>query len=179
MNRNAARDEIRRLREDGARWIRPQQIAPLSEVTLKAMLTMLLRHPPLRAVAWFRLANATRHLGVRGTSGWVQRRLLRLYGLELAPGTEVGGGLYIAHPVGCVLVASRIGRNATVIGQVTFGTRNDARWPSIGDDCFFGVGCRVLGGIEVGDGAQVGANAVVVRDVAAKSTVVGIPARPI
>ena len=160
MDLEAARRELRRFEADCARWVRPQQFAPVEEVTPLLVLRMLARHVPLRAVGWFRLANALRHVGVRGTSGWIQRRLLRLYGLELAPGSDIGGGLYIAHPVGCVLVAERVGENATVISQVTFGTRTDARWPRIGDHCFFGAGARVLGGIEIGDGASVGANAV-------------------
>lgn len=109
-------------------------------------------------------------------SGYVQRRLLRVHGLELAPSTPVGGGLYIAHPVGCVLHAASIGDDVTVIGQVTLGTRGDGRWPVIGDGVFVGVGARILGGITVGSGAVIGANAVVIADVPAGATAVGIPA---
>jgi len=112
-------------------------------------------------------------------AGWVQRRLLRLYGLELSPGAPVGGGLYIAHPVGCTLFAEHLGTNVTVISSVTFGTRGDNGWPTIGDRVFVGTGARVLGGIEIGDDAMIGANAVVVRSVPCKTTVVGIPAKPI
>ena len=130
-------------------------------------------------MAWFRIATLLWRYGVPGFKGWTQRRLLRLYGLELSPGQHIDGGLYVAHPVGCVLFADRIGSNVTVIGQVTFGTRTDGRWPSIGDDVFVGVGARVLGGISIGDRAQIGANAVVVHDVAPGTTVVGIPARPV
>ena len=107
----------------------------------------------------------------------MQRRLLRVYGLELAPSTPVGGGLYIAHPVGCVLHAASIGENVTVIGQVTFGYANDARWPTIGDRAYLGVGARVLGGVTIGADARVGANAVVLGDVPPGSTAVGVPAR--
>ena len=128
-------------------------------------------------MAWFRAGCLANELRVRGVTGWVQRRLLRVHGLELRPGAQVDGGLYIAHPVGCVLEAESIGRNVTVISQVTFGTREDALWPIIGDDAFFGVGCRILGGITIGDGARIGANAVVIGDVPAGATAVGIPAR--
>jgi len=165
------------FRRDVARWIRPQQVADPSEVSAIGTAKLLLRHPPLRAMAWFRFAQWCRARNIRGVGAYVQRRLLRLYGLELAPSTPVGGGLYIAHPVGCVLHAESIGENVTVIGQVTFGTRTDARWPVIGDGAFIGVGARVLGGITIGTGAQIGANAVVVTDVPAGATAVGIPAR--
>lgn len=168
-----------RFRQDAARWIIPQEVAPLEQVTLAKLCMLLLRHPPLRAMAWFRFGTVMWVLRVPGLPGWTQRRLLRLYGLELLPSADIAGGLYIAHPVGCVLVAERIGSDVTVIGQVTFGTRTDNRWPIIGDRTFVGAGARVLGGITLGDGATVGANAVVVRDVAAGTTVVGIPAKPV
>ena len=76
-----------------------------------------------------------------------------------------------------MLHAESIGENVTVVGQVTFGTRNDARWPVISDEAFIGVGARVLGGIRIGCRATVGANAVVVADVPDGATAVGIPAR--
>ena len=129
-------------------------------------------------MAWFRIGWSAWKLGVPLIPGWVQRRLLRLYGLELVPSNDIGGGFYIAHPVGSVLVAESIGTNVTVISQATFGTRTDNRWPAIGDEVFVGAGARVLGGVTVGRGALIGANAVVVADVAPATTVTGVPARP-
>jgi serine O-acetyltransferase len=175
--RPALFEAIADFRKDAARWVRPQEIAAAHEVTPAVVLRLLVRHIPLRAMAWFRLASLLQLLGAPLVAGWTQRRLLRLYGLELMPGGKIGGGFYIAHPVGCVLVADRIGSNVTVIGQVTFGTRTDSRWPSIGDGVFVGAGARVLGGITIGDRAQIGANAVVVHDVPPDTTVVGVPAR--
>jgi serine O-acetyltransferase len=165
------------FRHDVARWVRPQEVADLSEVTPITTVKLLVRHLPLRAVAWYRFGAACRDAGVRGVAGYVQRRLLRVYGLELAPSTPCEGGLYIAHPVGCVLHAASIGANVTIVGSVTFGTRTDERWPVIGDRAFIGIGARVLGGITIGEDAEIGANAVVIHDVAPGDTVVGIPAR--
>lgn len=177
MNASIAADHWRRLQMDAARWIRPQEIADVATLRTSMVVRLTARHPPLRAMAWFRFGSMLRDLGVRGVPSWVQRRLLRLYGLELIVGADVGGGLYIAHPVGCVLAARTIGANVTVISQVTFGTRDDGEWPTIGDETFFGAGSRVLGGVHVERGARVGANAVVLDDVEPGRTVVGIPAR--
>lgn len=127
-------------------------------------------------MVWLRFAAAAQQAGIRGVGSWTQRRLLTRFGLEVSPSTSIGGGLYIAHPVGCVLHAASIGTNVTVIGSVTFGTRNDETWPTIGDGAFLGVGARVLGGITIGAHARVGANAVVLTDVAPATTVVGVPA---
>ena len=179
MTRSTAASNWERFRLDAPRWIRPQQVGNVDELTPALVASLLARHPPLRALAWFRLGSTLHAYGIRVAPSWVQRRLLRLYGLELVISAEIGGGLYIAHPVGCVLVGETIGSNVTVISQVTFGTRTDGRWPTIGDETFFGAGSRILGGIKVGRGAQVGANAVVVADVMPGTTVVGVPARPV
>ena len=153
------------LRRDAARWVQPQGFSDPQLVTPMVLTRLLLRHPSLRATTWMRIGTAASEVGVRGFPSWVQRRLLRLYGIELQVGAEVGGGLYIAHPVGCVLAADSIGDDVTVISQVTFGTRDDGRWPTIGDRTFFGAGCRILGGVTIGTGARIGANAVVLTDV--------------
>ncbi len=176
MNLDQLRSSMALLKCDAARWVQPQQFADPKSVTSTTLVRLLFRHPPLRAMAWFRLGTAASRLGIRGLPSWAQRRLLRLYGLELRVGADIGGGLYIAHPVGCVLAAETIGNDVTVISQVTFGTRDDGRWPTIGDRTFFGAGARILGGVTIGDGARVGANAVVIHDVLAGSTVVGVPA---
>jgi serine O-acetyltransferase len=178
-SRHVFEEQLHRFRMDVARWIRPQEVADLSLVTVPVTMKLLYRHLPLRAMAWYRLACWAKLRGIPGLPGYVQRRLLRHYGLELSPGNHIAGGLYIAHPVGCTLAADRIGANVTVVADVTFGARNEYEWPRIGNDVFIGAGARIIGGIEIGDGALVGANAVVVKDVPAGGTVVGIPARPL
>ncbi len=99
-----------------------------------------------------------------------------LFGIEIGSGTEIGPGLYIAHPYGTVLMAGRIGANATFIHAVTVGMRNEWEFPVIGDGVFVGAGARVLGGIKLGDGCSIGANAVVIHDIPAGATAVGVPA---
>ena len=98
-------------------------------------------------------------------------------GLDLG-GTDIGPGLFISHGQGTILSAERIGANLWVHQGVTIGWdyRGDRR-PIIGDDVFIGAGAKILGAVTVGDGARIGANAVVVSDVPAGATAVGIPAR--
>lgn len=166
--------------QDAARWIVPEEFHDPALLTPRSLALLLLRHPPLRAMAWMRFGGFLEERGVRGAPSYIQRRLLRLYGLELEPGRHVQGGCYLAHPVGCVLRAGRIGSNATIIGSVTLGANQDRRLsPTIGDNVFLGVGCRVLGDITLGDNVKVGANAVVLADVDDDTTVVGIPAKPV
>ena len=105
------------LTMDVCRWVRPEEVADRSEVNLLVIAKLLYRHPPLRAMAWFRLATLMHRRKVKLVPGILQRRLLRLYGLELVPGARIGGGLYIAHPVGCVIVVEFDGHERVADGQ--------------------------------------------------------------
>lgn len=162
---------------DAQRWVTPGEIADRSVMTLPRVLKLLFRHMPLRAMLWFRIGSWCKERGIPGIPGLTQRHLYSAHGLEIWIGAEIGGGLYIAHPIGTVIAVDRMGDNCSVIASATLGLRNDRSFPDIGNNVFIGAGARVLGGVRVGDGAIVGANAVVVDDVPAGATVVGIPAR--
>ena len=92
-------------------------------------------------------------------------------------GAEFGPGFVLIHATGVVINGGvRGGSNLHVEHQVTIGAER-RQCPTLGDDVFLGAGAKVLGSVTIGDGARVGANAVVVRDVPAHCTVVGVPAR--
>jgi serine O-acetyltransferase len=167
------------FKEDVQRWVIPQQIADPAEITLLKTVQLLWRHPPLQAMALFRLGSWCKAKRIPLIAGLIQQWLFFCYGLEISPGAAVGGGLYIAHPQGTVISAAAIGRNCTIIASVTIGMRNEWAFPQIGDDVFIGAGARVLGDVVVGDGAMIGANAVVIHDVPPGTTAVGVPARMI
>ena len=92
-------------------------------------------------------------------------------------GAEFGPGFVLIHSTG-VVINGRVlgGANVLIEHQVTIGAERNAS-PQLGSDIFLGAGAKLLGDLRVGDGARVGANAVVVDDVPAHTTVVGIPAR--
>ncbi len=97
----------------------------------------------------------------------------------IGSGVEFGPGFVIMHPVG-VIVNSRVrGQRRIVIESGVVIGSEKGNTPIIGNDVFIGSGAKVIGGVTVGDGAKIGANAVVVKDVAEQTTVVGIPAKPI
>ncbi len=165
------------FKQDVQRWLVPQQVADPSLVSWRTTLKLLWKHMPLQAMFWFRFGSWCASKGLPFMKGFTQRLLFSFYGLEISPGTDIDGGLYIAHPIGTVISARHIGQNCTIIASVTIGMRNTWEFPVIGDDVFIGAGARVLGGIQVGDGALIGANAVVIDDVPAGATAVGVPAR--
>src|SRR5262245_20057197 len=95
----------------------------------------------------------------------------------IARAAGFGPGFVLIHATGVVMNGSvRGGVNVKLEQQVTIGAERRQR-PVLGDDVFIGAGAKVIGSLTIGDGARVGANAVVVHDVPAHSTVVGIPAR--
>jgi serine O-acetyltransferase len=165
------------FKQDVQRWIYPEKIADPSLVNLKTTLKLLLHHMPLRAMLLFRFGSWCMQRGIRFLPGMIQRLIYFFYGLEIAPGADIGGGLYIAHPIGTVIMVERMGSNCSIIASVTLGLRNDHTFPTLGDNVFVGAGARILGGIYIGDGAKIGANAVVLDDIPAGATAVGIPAK--
>lgn len=165
------------FKQDAARWVIPQQVTDPSKLTIQNIIRMLFIFMPLRAMFWFRLGSWLTQKRFPFAKGLFQRMLFRQFGLEITPGSDIAGGLYIAHPIGCVLSPKRIGKNCTIIHSVTIGMRNEWAFPEIGDNVFIGAGARILGGIRIGNNAVIGANAVVIHDVPDGATVVGIPAR--
>ena len=92
-------------------------------------------------------------------------------------GAEFGPGFVILHSMGIVINSQvRGGRSVILEHGVTIGSEK-GRSPVLGDDVYVGAGAKIIGAIEIGTGAKVGANAVVVDDVPPLSTVVGIPAK--
>lgn len=89
---------------------------------------------------------------------------------------EIGGGLYIQHGFATMVSAVSLGENCWINQQVTIGYNGHGRPPIIGDNVMITCGAKVLGSITVGDGAIIGANAVVIRDVEPGAKMGGVPA---
>jgi len=96
---------------------------------------------------------------------------------------EIAHGFVIPHGYVVIDGDVRIGRDCTINPWVTIGLSGSRRWgfdkrgPHLGDRVFVGTGAKILGPVTIGDGARIGANAVVIDDVPAGTTVVGVPAR--
>jgi serine O-acetyltransferase len=110
-------------------------------------------------------------------------RLIRRYNIFVSKTTKIGKGLILPHPTGIILgQAVVIGENCKIFQQVTLGSRHNGDvkygWqPHVGNNVTLFAGCKLIGNIEIGDGAQIGANAVMNRDAAPGSVWAGIPAR--
>lgn len=170
---------LKLFKQDVQRWIVPEEISDPALVTWPRTLRLLFRFMPLRAMLWFRFGSWCKSKRIPFMPGFVKRLLYRWYGLEISPGAKIGGGLYIAHPIGTVVSVESMGENCSIIAAVTIGMRKVRGFPRLGNNVFVGAGARVLGDIELGDDAIIGANSVVINDVPAGGTAVGIPAKVI
>src|SRR5205085_8251571 len=104
-----------------------------------------------------------------------------LAGIEIHPGAKIGRRFFIVHGMGVVIGGTaEIGDDVTLYHGVTLGGvswNKGKRHPTLGNNVVVGAGAKILGPFTVGEGARVGSNSVVVREVPAGATVVGIPAR--
>ena len=104
-----------------------------------------------------------------------------LTGIEIHPGATIGPGLVIDHGMGLVIgETAEIGRDVTLFQGVTLGgvtSNKGKRHPTLGDGVIVGAGAKILGAIVIGERAKIGANAVVLNDIPANRTAVGIPAK--
>jgi serine O-acetyltransferase len=145
----------------------------------KHKLLLLFRHNGMRATLIHRMAYWASEAHVPGLPTILSNLNVALHAIEIVPGVPIGGGLYMPHTVGTVINARSIGRQVTLQSGITIGLRAEQEFPMIEDGVTLAVGCRVLGAITIGEGATIGANAVVLNDVEPGSTMVGIPARAI
>lgn len=108
-----------------------------------------------------------------------------MFGIEIAVRCPIGKGLFLPHTHGTVIGAWSIGENVTIFQGVTLGAKEldfsykASSRPTVSSGVTIGAGAKVIGGLVLGAGSCVGANAVVVGDVTPASLVVGVPARPV
>jgi len=106
-----------------------------------------------------------------------------LFGIEIAVRCPIGKGLFLPHTQGTVIGAWSIGENATIFQGVTLGAKEldfsyqESSRPTVGDDVTIGSGAKVLGGLTLGAGSRIGANAVVLDSVPTNVVAAGVPSR--
>jgi serine O-acetyltransferase len=131
------------------------------------------------AMVLYRLMQASRAHGLPVMEMVFNKANNVFGGAIIGRGAEFGPGFVLIHSNGVVINGNvRGGENVHIEHQVTIGA-NHRETPVLGSDVFIGAGAKIIGSVTVGDGARVGANAVVVHDVAPNTTVVGIPAREV
>lgn len=146
----------------------------------------MLREPGFRLTFLLRLC---RHLRAQVWSRWgvyhvckfwLNRLTLKL-GVYIDISTEIGPGLFLPHPCGIIINRRcRVGANCNLAQHVTLGLKSReprAGCPSLGDRVYVGPGAVIIGAIEIGNDAAIGANAVVLENIPPMGVAAGVPAK--
>lgn len=158
-----------KIKKDMDRW---KDICRLNGNSIFSMSVLLWQYPEFRNLLIYR--NRNRRIFRYWIALWY-KPMSTLY----IQAKEIGGGLFIQHGFATMISAEYIGENCWINQQVTIGFSDHGRAPIIGDNVMITCGAKVLGSVTIGENSVIAANAVVVKDVDAGSTVGGVPARKI
>jgi serine O-acetyltransferase len=144
-------------------------------------LEVLLAYPGFHARQVHRLAHALHRRGVPLVPRLISHLNRGLTGIEIHPAARIGEGLFIDHGMGVVIgETAEIGDDVMLYQGVTLGGTSrlhEKRHPTLHDGVVVGAHAQLIGAVDVGEGARIGAGSVVVTDVPPYSTVVGVPGR--
>ena len=146
----------------------------------RSVLEVILLYPGFHILVYHRIAHWLYRHKRFFLARWVSQHGRRRTGIEIHPGATIGKCLFIDHGMGIVFgETAEIGDNCTIYHGVTLGgTGKDTgkRHPTLGDNVLIGAGTKVLGPVYIGDNARIGAGSVVLKNLPANCTAVGVPA---
>ncbi|MDU1224908.1 serine O-acetyltransferase [Varibaculum cambriense] len=152
-----------------------------SDPAARNALEVALTYPGVHAVWAYRLAHMLFKKNFKLLARIVSSISRSYTGVDIHPGARLGRRLFIDHANGVVIgETTKIGTDCVLFHQVTLGgvsMSKGKRHPTLGDRVMVGAGAKVLGPINVGSDSRIAANAVVVRDVPAGCSAIGVPAR--
>jgi serine O-acetyltransferase len=175
---SALRRVVREVREDLAAALARDPAA-----RAVGRVEMLLTYGGVQALLSHRISHALHEAGVPLLPRLLAYLTAAVTGVEIHPAARIGRGLFIDHGAGVVIGETAwVGDDVTIYQGVTLGGTGFARGkrhPTVGNEVMIGAGSALLGPIEIGDRAKIGANSVVIHDVPPNSTVVGNPGHPV
>jgi len=146
-------------------------------------LEVVVTYPGFHALLAYRVAHWLISYSVPLIPRAICQTARALTGIEIHPSAKIGTGFFIDHGMGVVVgETAEIGDYVTLFQGVTLGgtgKERGKRHPTLGNHVVVGAGAKILGAITIGDNVKIGANSVVLKNVAANSTVIGVPARVI
>ncbi len=147
----------------------------------RGLVEILLCYPGFQALSLHRISHRLWSLGLPLLPRILSQLTRAFTGVEIHPGAKIGKGVFIDHGMGVVIgETAEIGNRCLLYQGVTLGgtgKEHGKRHPTLAENVVVGAGAKVLGAITVGANTRIGAGSVVVRNVEADSTVVGIPGR--
>ncbi|NMM30997.1 MAG: serine O-acetyltransferase [Cellulomonas sp.] len=157
------------------------EVALREDPAARTRFEVAVAYPGVHAVWAYRLAHRMWHEpGLRLPARLLSQATRAATGIEIHPAAKLGHRLFIDHGMGVVIgETAEVGDDVVLFHGATLGgrsMRHGKRHPTLGNRVVVGAGAKILGPVRIGDGAQIGANAVVVNDVPAGAVAVGVPA---
>ena len=154
-----------------------------NDPALNSKMDFLFNYPGVWAIAWYRVAHRLYKANFKRLARIVMGFSQLLTNTDIHPAAKIGKRVFIDHGIGVVIGETTIIEDDVLIYQgVTLGgvsLNQGKRHPTIRKGVVIGAGAKILGNIEIGEYAKIGANSVVVKDVPSCSTAIGIPAHTI
>lgn len=145
-----------------------------------SLLEVLLTYPGIRVLFWYRIAHFMAFHRLYTIAGFLSQHAAKVTGISISPEAKIGKRVFIDHGIGVVIGATAmIEDDVTILHGVTLGVRRAVegrRHPYVKKGAFIGANAQLLGTITIGAFSKVGAGAIVLNNVADKTTVVGNPA---
>lgn len=155
--------------------------ARANDPAARSNLEVFLTYSGVHALSWHRLAHTLYKMRLKLLARMVSQHAKRRTGIEIHPAAKIAAGVFIDHGAGVVIGETAEVEEGVVIYQgVTLGgtgKEKGKRHPTIKKNVTISSGAKVLGGFTVGEGAKIGAGAVVLKEVPPYATVVGVPGR--
>lgn len=157
------------------------QTARHRDPAAQSSVEVALTYPGVHALWAHRVSHSLWIRGVKLPARMLQSATRVMTGVDIHPGAQIGRRVFIDHATGVVIgETAEVGEDVVIFHDVTLGgvaMTPGKRHPTVGNHVMIGAGAKVLGPIEVHDGAKIGANAVVVKDVPCGNVAIGVPAR--
>lgn len=145
-----------------------------------SLLEVLLTYPGIRVLFWYRIAHFMAFHRLYTIAGFLSQHAAKVTGISISPEAKIGKRVFIDHGIGVVIGATAIIEDdVTILHGVTLGARRAVegrRHPYVKKGIFIDANAQLLGTITIGAFSKVGAGAIVLNNVADKTTVVGNPA---
>ena len=145
----------------------------------KSLIEVILLYPGYHAILFHRVAHLLYKAHLYFLARLISQISRTLTGIEIHPGAQIGKRLFIDHGMGVVIGETAIiGDDCLIYHQVTLGgmsAKDEKRHPTLGNNVMVGTGAKILGNIHIGDNVKIGANCIVIKDVEAGKTIIGVP----
>ncbi len=156
-------------------------LARASDPSARNSLEVLFTYSGIHALSMHRISHRLYKIHLKFLARALSQFSKFVTGIEIHPAAKISAGVFIDHGSGTVIgETAEIGKGTVLYQGVTLGgtgKQRGKRHPTVGENCLISCGAKILGNVKIGDNTKIGAGAVVLTDIPANATAVGVPAK--